>query len=247
MQEKTKWIAANWKLNKTPSEARDFCSKLPGSFHEQTQVIIFPPAISLEAVSLVSKIKHFEFGLQNAYFEDSGAYTGENSMLALKELGGRWVLVGHSERRSLFGESDEAVRRKAKKAQELGLTPLICVGETLEERENQKTFRVLETQLEQGLSSLNDKFVIAYEPVWAIGTGRVASPDQVNEVHDFIKKKVRSLGWASIAVLYGGSVKPDNAEGLIRLPHVDGFLVGGASLDPQSFLSLIETAEKSIY
>jgi triosephosphate isomerase len=246
MQTKKRWIAANWKLNKSPHEARAFCAQLPDHFPVGTQVVIFPPATSLEAISLIRGVKSFEFGLQNAFFETHGAYTGENSLSVMKELGGKWVLVGHSERRSLFGESDEEVRRKALKAQELGITPMICVGETLQERENQKTFRVLETQLERGLSGLNEKFVIAYEPVWAIGTGRVATQDQVEEVHQFIKEKIQSLGWAAAPVLYGGSVKSENAGSLICLPGVDGFLVGGASLEPQSFLSLIEIVGNSI-
>lgn len=240
-----KYVAANWKLNKSPKEARSFCSHLPAVFPEQVEVLIFPSAISLEAVSSSRDNKHFQFGLQNAYLETSGAFTGENSMAVAKELGSQWILVGHSERRTLFGETDFDVRAKALKAQELGLIPMICIGETLEERESQKTFRVLETQLEQGLVGLSSRLVIAYEPVWAIGTGRVATEEQVQEVHAYIKEKTQSLGLGPIPVLYGGSVKPDNAPGLIRLSSVDGFLVGGASLDPKSFLRLIEIVGQS--
>ena len=183
----------------------------------------------------------FEWGAQNCFSEDKGAFTGENSPAQIKELGAGWCLVGHSERRHLFGETDEAIAKKIQRFQQLSLTPLFCVGELLNDREAGKTLEILKTQLANGLS-LADKakpLVIAYEPVWAIGTGKVAGPDQVREAHAFLREEVSRLGFpASVALLYGGSVKPENAKSLISIPNVDGFLVGGASLEVESFLAI---------
>lgn len=236
-----KIIAANWKLNKSPSQARTFFSSFTSAPSKEVTTVFFPSAVCLETVSVIAKEKQFQFGMQNVYFQGSGAYTGENSAAVLKELGGQFVLVGHSERRSLFGETDDLVQKKAQHIQSLGLTPMICIGETLEERENKKTYRVLESQIEIGLANLTSQVVIAYEPVWAIGTGRVATEEQVADAHQFIYEQLVKRGCQDTPILYGGSVKADNSKDLIQLPNVSGFLVGGASLEPQSFQSIIHS------
>jgi triosephosphate isomerase len=239
-----KIFAANWKLHKTPRETREFfrqwkerASGLPPT----SQVVFFPPAISLEATSQELSGSRFQWGAQNCYFEDKGAFTGENSPAVLKDLGARWALVGHSERRQIFGETDELLAKKTRKIQDLGMTPMLCVGELLAEREAGKTLEVLRRQLEKGLATANKQapLAVAYEPVWAIGTGKVAGPEQVKEAHAFLREEISRLGFsAQTPILYGGSVKADNAKGLIELPHVNGFLVGGASLEVESFLAI---------
>ena len=170
----------------------------------------------------------------------SGAYTGENSMQTVKDISGKWILIGHSERRQFFSEADSLIAKKIKAAQELDLKPMLCIGENLSERESGKTFSVLENQIQQGLALLNkNKFIsLAYEPVWAIGTGKVAEPQQVVEAHLFIRKTLMAMSVLQCPILYGGSVKSDNASTLIKIDNVDGFLVGGASLDVQSFLDI---------
>lgn len=236
-----KIFAANWKLYKSPKETREFFSLwsevFAGTSHE---VVFFPSAISLEsAAQSIQKMKvsyELHFGVQNAYSQAQGAFTGENSAAVVKELGGKYVLVGHSERRQLFAEGSELLAEKVAFAQGIGLIPMYCVGETLQEREAGQTKSVLTKQLSQGLAKADKggKLVVAYEPVWAIGTGRVATPDQVRETHQDVFEILKGLGF-SAPILYGGSVKPDNAVGLIQIPHVDGFLVGGASLEVASF------------
>ncbi|MBK9323637.1 MAG: triose-phosphate isomerase [Bdellovibrionaceae bacterium] len=242
-----KIFAANWKLYKGPKETRDFFKEWNKVFSgNKSEVVFFPSAISLEAAALSiqqSNSKYeLSFGVQNAYSLGQGAFTGENSAAVVKELGGKYVLVGHSERRQIFLENNQIVADKVAFSQATGLVPMLCVGETLEERDAKRTREVLRTQLVQGLQKADKTktLVIAYEPVWAIGTGRVATPEQVRQTHQDVYDILTELGFAA-PILYGGSVKPDNSSGLIAIDHVDGFLVGGASLDPASFKSICES------
>lgn len=237
-----KIFAANWKLFKTPKETREFFAQWGEAFQGsgKNEVVFFPSAISLEAAGTsIQKLNakyNLNFGVQNAYSQASGAFTGENSAVVAKELGAKYVLIGHSERRQLFGEKNELLADKVAFTQGLGLVPMLCIGETLQEREANQTKDVLKTQLTQGLAKADKSktMVIAYEPVWAIGTGKVATPEQVQETHKDVFEILKSLGFTA-PILYGGSVKPDNAAGLAQIPHVDGFLVGGASLEVASF------------
>jgi triosephosphate isomerase len=240
-----KIFAANWKLHKNPKETRDFFTEWNKQFKASagSELIFFPPATNLEAASESVKGTSIQWGSQNCYADVKGAFTGEISAQVVKDLGGKYVLIGHSERRSVFGENDDLIAKKVKLVQGLGLVPMLCIGETLPEREAGKTLQVLKSQLEKGLSQADSKkdLVIAYEPVWAIGTGKVATPDQVREAHAEVQKMVAGLGFsASLPLLYGGSVKPDNAKELIAIPHVHGFLVGGASLEVASFLAICQ-------
>lgn len=232
-----KIFAGNWKLFKTPAETRSFLSKFKEVMGSVTgEIVFFPSAISLEAASETVKGSAIKFGVQNAYTQASGAFTGENSAAVVKEIGGSYILIGHSERRSIFGETDAMVADKVAYVQSLGLTPMLCIGETLQEREATHTFRVLETQLLLGLAKADKSkpIVVAYEPVWAIGTGKVATPEQVAETHTDVHNILTKMGFTA-PILYGGSVKPDNAGQLIKQAHVSGFLVGGASLEVDSF------------
>jgi triosephosphate isomerase len=242
-----KIFAANWKLFKSPGETREFFSQWKESFSGagKNEVVFFATAVSLEAASSAIKstkpVYELSFGVQNAYFQARGAFTGENSAAMLKELGGKYVLIGHSERRQLFQEKNESLAEKVAFTQGLGLVPMLCVGETLEERDGSMTKDVLRRQLTEGLqkSDKSKALVVAYEPVWAIGTGKVATPEQVQETHKDVFDILGSLGFTA-PILYGGSVKPDNAGALIKIPHVDGFLVGGASLEVASFKKICE-------
>lgn len=237
-----KIFAANWKLFKTPKETREFFAQWGEAFQVSgnNEVVFFPSAISLEAASTaIQKLNAkytLSFGVQNAYAQATGAFTGENSVAVVKELGAKYVLIGHSERRQLFGEKNELLADKVAFTQSQGLVPMLCIGETLHEREGNHTKDVLKTQLTQGLAKADKSktLVIAYEPVWAIGTGKVATPEQVQETHRDVFEILEGLGFKA-PILYGGSVKPDNAGGLAAIPHVDGFLVGGASLEVASF------------
>jgi len=243
-----KIIAANWKLFKTPAETKNFFSDFfahsVSSKLKSVDVVVFPPATNAESMAECLQGQSVQWGLQNIFEKTEGAYTGENSVLALKALGGTYALLGHSERRQYFHESNEKIAVKAKLAQEQQLTPMICIGESLEERDEGRTWSVLEKQLSESLNGLDKNIFIsiAYEPVWAIGTGRVATVDQVNEVHKQIKSWLQSQGFDKNAVLYGGSVKPDNAKSLLAVSDVDGFLVGGASLVVESFAQIIASA-----
>lgn len=241
-----KIFAGNWKLHKNPQETRTFLSEF-GALNlasGEREVVFFPPATSLEAAAVSTTATKIKWGSQNCHSEVKGAFTGEISAQVVKDLGGHYVLLGHSERRTIFGETDAGVAKKVKLVQSLNLTPMICIGETLPEREAGRTMHVLETQLQQGLA-LADKskeMVIAYEPVWAIGTGKVATTEQVREAHLEISKILSRLSLPqSTAILYGGSVKPDNAKELLSVPHVGGFLVGGASLEVKSFQQIVES------
>lgn len=239
-----KIIAGNWKLNLGPAQARQFFSEWKKlAVAAGHQLVFFPSAISADATAQAVAGTGIEWGLQNVWTAGSGAYTGENSVIMSKEMGAQWCLVGHSERRQLFGETDTACGEKVKAIMNAGLKPMLCIGETLAERQSGKMFDVLRAQLAKGLSQIpTASFVaIAYEPVWAIGTGVVATPAQVAEAHAFIDEVLVELGFRETPILYGGSVKPDNAEALLSIPKVSGFLVGGASLVPAQFLQIANT------
>ncbi len=238
-------FAANWKMHKNPKETREFLAQLLERLPDfkRHQVVIFPPAACLEAASQVLSQSEIRWGCQNCYSKNSGAFTGETSAQVVKDLGGQFVLVGHSERRTLFAETDAHVAEKAKNAQELGLIPMICIGENLQQREGGHTQNILRAQLEAALAPLSpaQPFVIAYEPVWAIGTGKVATVEQVQQAHHWVRQLLVKLNpekGLDIPILYGGSVKPDNAKSLSALPEVFGFLIGGAALELDSFLAI---------
>ncbi len=239
-----KIFAANWKLNKSPAESvkfiADFLKFAANGVFSQSDVILFPSAFSLESVSKSCLNTKIQYGPQNIFSEKSGAYTGENSADIAKVLGSQFALVGHSERRQLFAETDSLLNSKLKLLQSLKLTPILCIGETLDQREAGETQNVCFHQLEKALSDLdtNLQIVIAYEPIWAIGTGKVATIEQVAQIHEKLFQKLTELNFKSFKLLYGGSVKPENAKELLQVPYVNGFLIGGASLDPDSFYKI---------
>jgi triosephosphate isomerase len=241
-------IAGNWKMYKTVSAgvalAREIAEGLRAG---DPEVVVFPPATAVHAVAQSLKGTAVKVGGQNMHFAKEGAFTGEVSPLMLKDAGCTHVLLGHSERRHVFGEDDELVAKKTRAAVDGGLIAVVCVGETLPERESGRTLEVVERQLERALRQLSadevGRLAVAYEPVWAIGTGQVATPEQAQEVHAFIRKRIGATHGdpvaAAVRILYGGSVKPDNIAGLLALPDVDGVLVGGASLAADSFLKIV--------
>ncbi len=243
-------IAGNWKMNKLISEAKVLVQELKelvGGITE-IEIVVCPVYTSLYVVSQEIKGSNIKLGAQDCFWEESGAYTGEVSPVMLKDVGVEFVVLGHSERRQYFYETDEWVNKKTKKAIEVGLRPIVCVGEKLEEREAGKTFEIVKGQLEGGLGSLSSeeikKVVVAYEPVWAIGTGRTATPEQAQEVHKFIRNWLSEKFGDEIAekitIQYGGSVKPGNAKDLLSQKDIDGALVGGASLKAQDFAQIIK-------
>jgi triosephosphate isomerase (TIM) len=240
-------VAANWKMNLLKADAAEFCRDLKRGLAAppavDVRVVIFPPfpLISVVARELVDS--EVEVGGQDVHPEDRGAYTGDVSALQLADAGCAWTLCGHSERRLHHGEGDDLVGRKAVAAARHRLTPMICLGETGDERQAGRAFEVLERQLRAALAARPEPFALAYEPVWAIGTGETATPEMAQEAHRFLREKLGELvgegAAAAVSVLYGGSATPQNAPGLIAQPDVDGFLVGGASLDPMKFLAII--------
>jgi triosephosphate isomerase (TIM) len=242
-------IAANWKMYKTPAQALEFVKVfLPlVASNDRDEVVLCPSATSLCAVIEALKGSGVTAGAQNMHFAEEGAFTGETSPLMLQAVGTTYILIGHSERRQLFGETDDIVNAKVHAAIRHSLTPIICIGEVLEEREAGKTEEVLLRQAEKALKGVPpvnaENFVIAYEPVWAIGTGKTATPDLAAQAHFLIRREIaRLLGRGTadkLRILYGGSVKPDNAPALLNQPEIDGALVGGASLDPQSFAKIV--------
>jgi triosephosphate isomerase len=249
MPDRTPYIAANWKMHKTVAEAAEFVDALlPRIAATRCDVVICAPFTALSAVVERRYGTAVRVAAQNMHEEGAGAYTGEVSAPMLAELDVEAVVLGHSERRQLFGETDEALARKVPAAIAANLEPILCVGETEEARDAGETETVLERQLEADLAALEPEaltgVVIAYEPVWAIGTGRTAMPEQAQEVCAFIRDVLRARGAAAdrIRILYGGSVKPDNAAELLGLPDVDGALVGGASLDPEEFAAIVDAA-----
>lgn len=241
--------AGNWKMHKSPTQARQFITQLKEALSEteRQEVVVLVPALCLEAVQQTAG-KQIKFGGQNSHWENSGAFTGENSPQTLAEMGAGFCLVGHSERRQLFHETDTMVAAKVRSLQKQNVIPIVCIGETLEERRQEKTVEVLRRQLERGLAEVNSdrKFWLAYEPVWAIGTGEVATVRQVEEAHQVIRDwLVRHVpGQGQTPILYGGSVKAANAGELAKVPNVAGFLIGGASLELDSFLGVLRSTAK---
>lgn len=243
-------IAGNWKMNKTAVEARDLAARLGTlvSGVQDRDIVLAPPFTALSTVAEAIKGTNMMLSAQNLFWEDKGAFTGEISAEMLLDLGCKYVIIGHSERRQYFGETDETVNKKVRQALNKGLLPIVCVGELLSEREAGKANEVIERQVTGALKGVTaaemQKIVVAYEPVWAIGTGKTATPDQANEIHAFIRQKVKSLYSAEVAdslrVQYGGSVTPENVSTLMAMPDIDGALVGGASLKPESFATLVK-------
>jgi triosephosphate isomerase len=250
-----KIVAANWKMNMTQAESVAFVESLLldiGDIRE-VEVVIIPPFTALAKVTeALGKAQNIKVGAQNMHWEKNGAFTGEISAALLRDLFVRYVVLGHSERRRLFGETDKIVNRKVRAAHEATLRPIVCVGETLEQRDRGNVEKILSIQLRGSLADLSAKefgeTVIAYEPVWAIGTGRNATPQQAQEAHGFIRKTLAELSDEATAdrmrIQYGGSVKPDNARELMSQADIDGALVGGASLDPRSFAQIVEGARE---
>jgi len=248
-----KVIAGNWKMNKNLSESVSLISDIINglkNINTKADVIICPPFTSLETANALIKNSSIILGAQNMCSEDSGAYTGEISADMLKSVGCQFVILGHSERRAIFNEPDELINKKVKKALAKGLDVIFCIGESLDERESGSTFNIVKSQIEKGLAGITEldlaKIIIAYEPVWAIGTGKTASPEQAEEVHLYIRNKIKELFSSEAAenliIQYGGSVKPENSEELLSQPNIDGALVGGACLKSDSFLEIIKTA-----
>ena len=240
-------IAGNWKMHKTVAETTAYLEVLINEdLPTSVDVVCCPTYVSLPAAAMIVTGSRVGLGAQNTHWEESGAYTGEVSPSMLKEISVAWVLVGHSERRTLFGETDETTLDRARAAQAAGLEVIYCIGETLVERDSGETFAVLERQT-TALGVLDPKhLVLAYEPVWAIGTGRNATPAQAQEAHAFLRVRLASIfdGAAAedLRILYGGSLKPANAHDLLPLADVDGGLIGGASLDVASFSAIIRAA-----
>jgi len=241
-------IAGNWKMFKTAAETRAFVKAFRPQVDsvKDREIVLCAPFTALWALTEALKGSPIAAGAQNAHWEEKGAFTGEISVGMLKEIGVRFAVVGHSERRQYFGETDATVHKRTLAVLAGGLTPITCIGETLQEREADQTFQVLERQIKEGLKGLASPatVVIAYEPVWAIGTGKTATPAQAEEAHAFIRKEFAKLyGEAAsqaVRILYGGSVKPDNMATLMKESDIDGGLVGGASLEADSFAKIVK-------
>lgn len=242
-------LAGNWKMNKTTAEARELAGKLMPlvAGAKDREIVLSPPFTALQAVGDTIKGSNIALAAQNLHWEEKGAFTGEISADMLLDLGCKYVIIGHSERRQYFGETDDTVNKRLRKALDKGLMPIVCVGETLQEREAGGVQDVIERQIAGALKGVTGdemkKIVIAYEPVWAIGTGKTATPEQANEVHSLIRRKVQQAYSAEIAggirIQYGGSVTPENVSSLMAMPDIDGALVGGASLKPESFAAIV--------
>lgn len=241
-------IAGNWKMYKTTAEAKELVSGLVAGINEirDREMIIFPPSIHVKDVVGQVKETKIQVGVQNMYIKDEGAFTGEISPKMVKDSGAEYILIGHSERRHVFGETDSLINEKVKAAYSSGLKPMLCIGELLEEYEAGKSKEVCRKQLVEGLKDITaeqmKEMVIAYEPVWAIGTGKVATPEIAESIHAACREVLKEMFSAETAqivpVLYGGSVKPDNAAGLLSRENIDGCLVGGACLKADSFLAI---------
>ena len=246
---RTPIVAGNWKMYKTVAETVKYVKEFRSLVRDVTgvEIVLAPPFTSVYAAAEAARASNIAIAAQDCYWEREGAYTGEVSAVMVREAGAEYVIVGHSERRTLFGETDATVNRKVAAAFAAGLTPIACIGETLDQRERNETFDVLDRQIKQGLDGLSADqvglLVIAYEPVWAIGTGRNATPQQAGEAHAHIRKRLRQWFGSEAAelchLLYGGSVKPDNIKDLTVLPDVDGALVGGASLDLRALFEIV--------
>jgi triosephosphate isomerase len=247
------FMAGNWKMNKTVGEAVELVKELKVSIAgvEGVEVAVAPPFTALYAVRKELEGSSIRLAAQNLYWEEKGAYTGEISSLMLKELGCQYVIIGHSERRQHFGEMDVTVNKRIKAALSQGLIPILCIGETLKEREEEKTFAVIDSQLGNALKGIGEReierMVIAYEPVWAIGTGKTATPQQAEEVHRFIRQgleKLYSRGVGEVVrIQYGGSVTPESVKGLMSQKNIDGALIGGASLKSDTFSKIVRFKE----
>ncbi len=247
---RTPLIAGNWKMYKTGSESVETAMELAKLYADENNVeaMIAPTFLSLPLVCETLKSSKIRVGAQNLFHENEGAYTGEVSADMIKAAGAEYAIIGHSERRQYFGETDVSVCKKIKSAIKADLKPILCIGETLSQREEDKTFLVLDKQVSDGLKDFGPdelkNLVVAYEPVWAIGTGKTANTDQVNEVHQYLRSLLSKLFSADFSnqtrILYGGSVKPENAKELMRIEDVDGALVGGASLDAETFINIIK-------
>jgi triosephosphate isomerase len=247
-------IAGNWKMNKTKAEALAFIQEIKGSVPSSKKVesVICSPHLFLDALVQEAQGTDVKIGSQNMHFEESGAFTGEVSPVALADLGVEYAVIGHSERRELFGETDGSVNQKVHAAFKHGLVPIMCVGETLDQREANKTADVVTTQVNEGLKGLSDdqvkQTVIAYEPIWAIGTGKTASSEDANEtcavIRNVVSKTFSTDAAEAVRIQYGGSVKPANIKELLSQSDIDGALVGGASLEAQSFLQLVEAGNE---
>lgn len=242
-------LAGNWKMNKTASEARDLASRLLPLVAgvKDREIVLAPPFTALAAVAEATKGTSLALSAQDLFWEEKGAFTGQISAEMLLDLGCKYVIIGHSERRQFFGETDATVQKKLRQALNKGLLPIVCVGETLAEREAGKAHEVIERQLLGALANVTvaemQKVVLAYEPVWAIGTGKTATPEQAQEIHAFIRAKITGLynneTADAVRIQYGGSVTPENVSSLMAMPDIDGALVGGASLKPESFAALV--------
>lgn len=237
-------------MNKTPSQSVDWVKRIIDLKAKQdispnVAIAICPPFTSLDRCATTLKGTDIAIGAQNLYFENEGAFTGEVSASMLKDLGLSYVIIGHSERRTIFHETDEQIHQKVRAAQALQLTPILCVGETLNERESDQTLVTIEKQISRALNSIVDSnLVIAYEPIWAIGTGKTATPEMAQEIHQFIRKLLQKQfneKGQEVHILYGGSMKPDNAADLFSQPDINGGLIGGASLVAESFMDIIAT------
>ena len=249
-------IAGNWKMYKTIAEAIELANGLKRELFELDSelidIVICPPFTAISEVAEVAVDSNIQVGAQDTYWQDEGAFTGEVSPLMLKEAGCKFVIIGHSERRQYFNETNESVNKKIKAVLKHELTPIVCVGENLKEREAGETFKVLDDHVKNSLKELNNdeilKIVIAYEPVWAIGTGKTATPNQAQEAHKYIRDLLTRMynkeRADEIRIQYGGSVKPENIRELMSQPDVDGALVGGASLTVDSFIKIVKTASE---
>jgi triosephosphate isomerase len=249
------FIAGNWKMHKVIPEAVEMVKVLKEESPQLTdaELVVIPPYTMLSEVKKIIEGSTVQLGAQNLFWEEKGAFTGEISPLMLKDAGCQYATIGHSERRQYFGETDETVNKKIKAALAHELTPIMCIGESLEEREKGKTIEKVETQINSGLEGLGKEemrlIVLAYEPIWAIGTGVTATPSQAEEVHSFIREKLAEKYGNEIAsyaiILYGGSVKPDNTYSLLKENNINGALVGGASLEADSFIQITKEAIKA--
>jgi triosephosphate isomerase len=253
---RTPIIAGNWKMYKTVADTVKYVKEFRKMVHNLSgvEIVIAPPFTAIHAAAEAARNSNVAIAAQDLYWEREGAFTGEISAQMIREAGAEYVIIGHSERRTLFGETDTAVNQKTVAAFAAGLTPIVCIGETLDQRDRNETMDVLDRQIKQGLEGLTGEqlaqLVIAYEPVWAIGTGRTATPAQAGEAHTHIRGRLRQWFGAQAAdtchVIYGGSVKPENAKDLVGQADVDGALVGGASLDIRAFFDIVSKSRPAL-
>jgi triosephosphate isomerase len=252
---RTPFVAGNWKMFKTVAETVKYVKEFRNlvTSIEDVEIVLAPPFTALHAAAEAARNSHVCIAAQDLHWEREGAFTGEVSAPMIAETGAEYVIIGHSERRTLFGETDASVNRKIGAAFAAGLTPIVCIGETLDQRERSETFEVLDRQIRDGLDGVNSdrlaQLVIAYEPVWAIGTGRNATPAQAAEAHGHIRKRLQQWFGAEPSelcrIVYGGSVKPENIRDLASQPKVDGALVGGASLDVKAFFDIVSRSRNA--